>query len=82
MKFNTKSSITLPAQELELVMKLQKSLKVKSKVEVVRRGLRLLDEHMDRKELRIAYADAAEIIKGSIKEELNELDHLSGEGID
>jgi hypothetical protein len=39
MKSNTKSSITLPAKELKLVLALQTKLKAKSKVEVVRRSL-------------------------------------------
>ena len=82
MKTNTKSSITLPEEELELVERLQKSLKLKTKVEVVRQGLRLLEEHTDRKELRKAYAEASEQIKLSLQEELRELDHLSGEGIE
>jgi Arc/MetJ-type ribon-helix-helix transcriptional regulator len=44
MKSNAKSSITLPPDELKLVVSLQARLKAKSKVEVVRRGLRLLQE--------------------------------------
>jgi len=39
MKSNTKSSITLPAEELALVEDLRLTLKVRTKVEVVRRGL-------------------------------------------
>ena len=42
MKSNTKSSITLPAKELALVDQLRKQLKLKTKVEVIRRGLLLL----------------------------------------
>lgn len=59
MKSNTKSSITLPAAELELVVALQSRLKAKSKVEVVRRGLRLLQETTDRERLREAYRQAS-----------------------
>jgi hypothetical protein len=47
MKPHTKSSIPLPPEELKLVKALQDRLKVRSKVEVVRRGLRLLQETMD-----------------------------------
>jgi len=39
MKTNTKSSITLPPDELKLVVRLKAMLKAKSKVEVVRRGI-------------------------------------------
>jgi Arc/MetJ-type ribon-helix-helix transcriptional regulator len=52
MKTNTKSSITLPPEELRLVVSLQARLKAKSKVEVVRRGLRLLQETTDRERMR------------------------------
>jgi len=51
MKSNTKSSITLPPEELKLVVSLQARLKAKSKVEIVRRGLRLLQEATDRESL-------------------------------
>jgi len=58
MKTNTKSSITLPPEELRLVVSLQARLKAKSKVEVVRRGLRLLQETTDRESMREAYRRA------------------------
>ena len=77
MKSNTKSSITLPRDEVRLVEKLQKRLKAKSKVEVVRRGLLLLKESTDRQALRAQYEDAAKRVRASAEEEL---DHLAGEG--
>jgi hypothetical protein len=40
MKSSAKSSITLAADELRLMLALQAKLKARSKVEVVRRGLR------------------------------------------
>lgn len=55
MRANTKSSITLPPEELRLVLALQAKLKAKSKVEVVRRGLRLLRDATERDVLREAY---------------------------
>ena len=80
MKSNTKSSITLPRNEVRLVEELQKRLKAKSKVEVVRRGLLLLKESTDRQALRAQYEDAAKRVRASAEEELEELDHLAGEG--
>jgi Arc/MetJ-type ribon-helix-helix transcriptional regulator len=80
MKSNTKSSITLPRNEVRLVEELQKRLKAKSKVEVVRRGLLLLKESTDRQTLRAQYEDAAKRVRASAEEELEELDHLAGEG--
>ena len=82
MKSNTKSSITLPPKELKLVLALQAKLKAKSKVEVVRRGLRLLKEVTDRESLREAYRRASIATRESLAEELQELDHLTFEGLD
>lgn len=81
MKNNTKSSITLPAAELELVMDLMKSLKAKTKVEVIRRGLTLLKETTDRKSLRDSFKRASEATKDTIQSELNDLDALTDEGL-
>lgn len=82
MKSNTKSSITLPPEELMLVLALQAKLKAKSKVEVVRRGLRLLKEMTDRESLREAYRQASVATRASVSAELKELDHLASEGLD
>ena len=82
MKSNTKSSITLPPGELKLVLSLQARLKARSKVEVVRRGLRLLDETTNRETLREAYRRASRATRKSLAEELPELDSLAGEGLD
>jgi Arc/MetJ-type ribon-helix-helix transcriptional regulator len=82
MKPHTKSSITLPPKELERVVALQAKLKAKSKVEVVRRGLRLLEESTDRELLRDAYRRASNATRAALAAEIEELDHLSGEGLD
>ncbi len=81
MKSNTKSSITLPRKELELVLELQSKLNAKTKVEVVRRGLRLLKEVTDRESLRRAYREASLATRESLYPELEELDHLAAEGL-
>ena len=82
MKSNTKSSITLPPDELRLVLSLQAKLKAKSKVEVVRRGLRLLREATERESLREAYRLAARATRASASAELKELDRLASEGLE
>jgi hypothetical protein len=82
MKSNTKSSITLPARELALVEGLQKTLRVKTKVEVVRRGLYLLRDSVEREALRKKYAEASKAVRKSTLEELDELDALAAEGLD
>ena len=81
MKNNTKSSITLPAAELELVTNLMRSLKAKTKVEVIRRGLTLLKEATDRKSLRDAFKKASAATRATIHSELKELDALTDEGL-
>jgi Arc/MetJ-type ribon-helix-helix transcriptional regulator len=81
MRVNTKSSITLPQEELRMVVALQAKLKAKSKVEVVRRGLRLLRDATDRDALREAYRQASRATRTSLSYELRELDHLAGEGL-
>jgi len=82
MKTNIKSSITLPPDELKLVVTLQAKLKAKSKVEVVRRGLRLLKETTDRESLREAYRRASLATRRTLASELEDLDHLASEGLD
>ena len=81
MKSNTKSSITLPAEELKLVEQLKSRLRAKTKVEVIRRGLRLLKAKTDREALKQAFRQASLATRRSLREELKELDHLAGEGI-
>ena len=74
--------ITLPPEELRLVVSLQARLKAKSKVEVVRRGLRLLQETTDRERMREAYRRASLATRESLKAELKELEPLVGDGLD
>jgi Arc/MetJ-type ribon-helix-helix transcriptional regulator len=81
MKSNTKSSITLPPQELALVTALQARLKAKTKVEVVRRGLRLLRDQTDREQLREAYRRASAATRKSLARELKDLDSTTSDGL-
>ena len=64
-----------------MVLALQAKLKAKTKVEVVRRGLRLLHEATEREALRAAYRQASRATRGSLEHEIDELDHLAGEGL-
>jgi hypothetical protein len=82
MKSNTKSSITLPAEEIRLVRSLKAKLKIRTNVEVVRRGLRLLQATTDRAELQEAYRRASKAVRSATRKEIEELDRLSGEGLD
>jgi len=81
MKDQVKSSITLPAQELREVKRLKKRLGAKSYVEVIRRSISCLREDLDRQELRKGYQLAAAKVLPTIRDEIDELDHLSGEGL-
>jgi Arc/MetJ-type ribon-helix-helix transcriptional regulator len=60
----------------------QARLKARSKVEVVRRGLRLLQETTDRQSLREAYRRASLATRASLEREIADLDGLADEGID
>jgi Arc/MetJ-type ribon-helix-helix transcriptional regulator len=82
MKTNTKSSITLPAAELRRVRALRARLRLPSNVEVVRRGLRLLEETTDRRELREAYRRASRAGRAALAREIADLDSLVDEGLD
>jgi len=85
MTSNTKSSITLPVEELRLVKRLRTRLKLRSNVEVVRTGLRLLDETTERESLREAFRQASLATRDAVNDELAELaelDHLASEGLD
>jgi hypothetical protein len=82
MKSNAKSSITLPAHELELVRSLQGKLKVRTKVEVVRRGLRLLSEVTDRQQLREAYRRASLATRRSLARELKDMEDTVSDGLE
>lgn len=81
MKSNTKSSITLPPEEYRRVVHLKKRLKARSNVEIVRRGLRLLEEATERERLRDAFRRASDATRASLAVELDELDELTPEGL-
>ena len=82
MRQNTKSSITLPTDELRLVQKLKARLRLKSNVDVVRTGLRLLKERTDREELRDAYRQASRATRTNVVETQELDDALVVEGLD
>lgn len=82
MKNNTKSSITLPREELRLVLELKKKIGAKSKVEVIRRGLMKLKESTDRQLLSAAYEKASKATKKNTLKELKALNSLVNEGLE
>jgi class 3 adenylate cyclase len=82
MKSNVKSSITLSAADLRRVRRLKSRLKLNSNVAVVREGLRVLEELSDREALREEFRKASTETREALLEELKDLDHLAGEGLD
>jgi Arc/MetJ-type ribon-helix-helix transcriptional regulator len=64
-----------------LVTALQARLKAKTKVEVVRRGLRLLRDQTDREQLREAYRRASAATRKSLARELKDLDSTTSDGL-
>jgi hypothetical protein len=82
MKKHTKSSITLPPDELKLVVALPARLRAKSKVDVVRRRLRLLSEATEREALREGYRAASAATRAMVAEELRDLDGTIDEGLE
>lgn len=81
MKKHTKSSITLPPAELKLVIALQARIRAKSKVEVVRRGLQLLQDATDRRVIREGYRSASLATRDALVYELRELEPLIADGL-
>jgi hypothetical protein len=81
MKSRAKSSITLPPEELRIVLALQAKLRTRSRVEVVRRSPRLLRDVTEREALREAYRRASRATRRSLTRELRELDHLAADGL-
>ena len=77
-----KSSITLPSSEFRLVTNLKARLGLKSNVEVVRKGLQLLEQATDRRAIKEAYRRASRATRAATRHEIDELDHLSDEGIE
>ncbi len=82
MKSNTKSSVTLPPETFAQVKGLRRRLGAKSNVEVVRRGLRLLQQETDREALRSAFREASLATRDGLRQEIEELDPLTSEGLE
>jgi Arc/MetJ-type ribon-helix-helix transcriptional regulator len=80
-KKNVKSSITLPPAELEIVNELMTKLDAKSKVEVIRQGLRLLQAKTTREILAAEFKRASELGRAGSKQALRDFEHLNAEGL-
>ena len=77
-----KSSITLPPRELEVVKKLKRQMQAKTYVEVIRTGLILLEDSMDRKALKENYRLAADRLRLSTLDEIADLEALGQDGLE
>ena len=65
-----------------MIQELKLRLRMKTNVQVIRAALRLLKERTDRNSLRAAFGQASKATRESLAQELEELDHLSAEGLD
>lgn len=74
--------MTLPVEEVRRIERLQKRFRIRTKVEVVRRGLRLLEESSERDLLRELYKSASQAVRDSSQEAIDTMDHLASEGLD
>ena len=79
MRPGTRTHIFLSPEELRLVVALQAELGAKSRIEVVRRGLRLLKDTTDRESLREAYRRASAATRAAALSVSQELGHLAVE---
>ena len=82
MKNNTKSSITLPANEVIVVDMLMKRLKLSSRVSVIRKALEILKEESERTALKEEFRKASTLVQGRNAQDMIALDALSSEGLD
>lgn len=76
-----KSSFTLPAEELSLVYKLKKQLRLKSNTGVIRRALQELEKNVDRQSLREQFTAASRLVCAGNSQEMATLDQLSDENL-
>ena len=76
-----KSSFSLPATEIPLILKLRKKLHLRSNTEVVRKALEALEENTNRMWLKKQFAEASLLVSKANKQDLEELDHLAGENL-
>jgi hypothetical protein len=78
----TKSSITLPPDELRLVLRLRRDLKAPSNVDVVRRALALLAADHERqvqvRDLKLASLAVRKVLAAEVRD----LDALASNGLD
>lgn len=83
MKSNAlkKSSFTLPSSQVSLVLRLKKTLHLKSNTEVVRRALQELQKKVERQSLREQFLEASKTVREANREDLQELDQLADEGL-
>lgn len=76
-----KSSITLLEHEYNMVQSLKKKLGIKSNVEVIRRGLEMLQESLLKETLMKQYADASLKVREQTLHELGELEGSLEDGL-
>lgn len=76
-----KSSFTLPPQEVALVTRLKRRLRLASNTAVVRQALHDLQKKLDRDELKRQFVEASHLVREVNREDMRELDQLANEGL-
>lgn len=82
MNYHAKSSFTLPADEIPLVARLKKRLKLKSNTEVIRKALFELEKNIEREKLREQLRAASLLTQDANAQEIEELNSWVDEGLD
>ncbi len=76
-----KSSFTLPADEVLVVRRLKRHLRLKSNTEVVRRALRELEAKIDREKLRAQFQEASLLVRKVNRQDMADLDRTVGDDL-
>lgn len=77
-----KSSYTLPVSEISMVEDLKVKLKFKSNTQVIRLALKELYDKFNRKSLQAQFSEASRLVSSDNRDDYEELDRLSDEGIE
>ena len=74
-----KSSFSLPAPEIQLVLELKSKLGLRSNTAVIREALKALKHKIDRESLQHQFESASQIVRQANAEEYKTLDKLNDE---
>lgn len=76
-----KSSFSLPPAEVKVVVRLRRELGFSSNTSVVRLALQNLQKSVERDHLREQFREASLVVRKVNRQEMEDLDRLSNEGL-